>query len=372
MTIIRYIFIAVVIINVTACSSLPRFNDPRDNAQSHVQNKHQPAKVFDVRKALNLQAILAELVTKKVILVGESHTSYADHQNQLEVIKALFPHWSKMGIGLEFIQSPYQAILDEYVAGQLTDAQMLKRTHWYQRWRYDFRLYRDIFHYAKKHKIPLVALNAPTELTKQVREKGIAGLDNEQRRMLPPNIQASKAYRDRLLKVYQQHSHTNSREFNHFLDVQLVWDESMAANTVKALESGMIDHMVLLAGSGHVIRQAIPVRLGVPYAIMVNDLPDELEEVDFVLHRANKELPKAGKIGITMALTENKVVVADVLKSHQGGLKKGDQILAVKGIKVMNPEDVKIALLDEPPGKVILITIQQGHDKKMQKRIKLF
>jgi len=322
-----------------------------------------------------LNSILPELISKQVVLVGESHTSYADHQTQLAVIKALHPHWPKMGVGIEFVQSPYQSVLDHYVAGKLTDKQMLKQTQWYKRWRYDFRLYRDIFHYAKKHQLPLIALNAPTELTKKISEQGIAGLSVQDRKKLPKKISTSKAYWQRLNKVYQQHAHGKSKGINNFVDVQLAWDESMAFNATKAINSGKVSHIVLLAGSGHVLRQAIPERLQHTSTIIVTNsgtYADDKEQVDFVLLSNDKaKLPSSGKIGILMSFVNHEVVVSKVLESHSAGLKKNDHIITIDSINMKSLEDIKIALFDKKVGEVIDVVIKRD-GRSIHKNIKLY
>ncbi|HEC04595.1 MAG TPA: PDZ domain-containing protein [Thiothrix sp.] len=330
------------------------------------------SKVLPTQKA-RLPTILPELIPLQIVLVGESHTSYADHQTQLAVIKALHPHWPNMGIGVEFVQSPFQGILDKYVAGKLTDEQMLKQTHWYKRWRYDFRLYRDIFHYAKAHHIPLLALNAPIELTRKISKNGIKGLNANDRKQLPKKITATKAYRERLLKIFQQHAHGNSKGIDNFVDVQLAWDASMAENANKAIHVGKVKNIVLLAGSGHVIRQAIPARLNYSSSIIVNQKPEgHKTQVDYVLQQnKHAKLPASGKIGVQMVMQHNTIKISKVLESHKAGLKKDDQIVAINGARIQALEDIKIALWDKKVGDIIDVKIKRGKRTSLEKKIKL-
>ncbi len=327
-----------------------------------------PQKVIDLRHTSTLRQLLPELAQQQVVLVGESHTNYGDHINQLHIIKALHAYWPDMGVGMEYVQSPFQKALDDYVAGKISDAQMLQQTQWYQRWGYDFRLYRDIFHYAKTNKIPLIALNAPRELTKKISRRGIAGLSAADRRYLPAQITRSKAYRARLTDVFEQHSRGSSKGLENFIDVQLGWDESMAANTVKALRSGKVRHMVLLAGAGHVLHQAIPVRLekhGIRSMVIVSDFPEQLSEVDLVLPSSKKRLPKAGKIGVYLATANSGVLVAGLSTKHGSVLKKGDVIISINGKKTLTPDDIKIQLLDKKPGAIVNIEIQRQQHAKL-------
>lgn len=323
---------------------------------------------IDLRKRTSFDELIPEIVNTQIVLVGESHTELAHHQNQLAVIKALHPHWKKMGIGLEFIQSPFQHVLDDYVSGKISEAEMLKQSEWYKRWKYDFRLYRDIFQYARQHRVPLFALNAPAELTRKIRESGIEGLEAKDRRSLPETILRSDSYRQRMMQVFQQHGGMSPKQLDNFIDVQLAWDESMAANAVKAIKSGRVDNMVLLAGSGHVIRQAIPVRLERSLAtkpiIIVNNLPDDVGDVDFVLPVKSKDLPPSGKIGIMMQDAKQGVEISQVLKTHRFGLKKNDVIMAIDGHATIDTADIKILLLDKKPGDSVTMKILRGKSTK--------
>lgn len=386
---IRKLLTLVLLFVITGCSSVSNVFNAEPRASGH-EVSTKSITVLDVRHQSTLDRIIPELIKHQVVLVGESHTSYSDHMNQLAVIKALHPHWLKMGIGLEFIQSPYQQALNEYIAGDLNDIEMLRATQWYKRWKYDFRLYRPIFHYAKKNKIPLIALNAPTELTKKISKVGISGLSSKDRRLLPSKIIRQKAYRDRLLKVFQQHSrdsskNSNNKKLNNFVDVQLAWDESMAMNTAKAIHSNKINKMVLLAGSGHVVRQGIPVRLEKQLTtqpiIIVNHVEDDLNQVDYILQREHEPLAPAGKIGIMMKGNKNEamagvgttrgVLVTGVIKKQQKKLSKGDLILSINTQNVNSPEDIKIILLDKLSGENIKISIQRGNQVVIEQTIKL-
>ncbi len=351
---------------LTACSSTLPQKDllPVDT---------QALMVIDLRQTRTLQQILPELIQQQVVLVGESHTEYAHHLQQLALIKALHPYWPDMGIGIEYVQRPFQPVLDAYIAGTVSEAQMLKKTQWYQRWGYDFRLYRGLFQYAREHNIPLVALNASRELTKAVRKSGIEALPVEYRRHLPGKITRSAAYRDRLAKVYQRHAKGSLKGLDAFVDVQLTWDESMAANAAAALRSKKIKHMVLLAGSGHVLRQAIPVRLkkyGYRSRVLLQDLPDHLSDADFIIPVRRQKLSPSGKIGIMMKQGKQGVTVAGVTKAHTAGLQKGDIILSINGLSVQAPEDISIELLNKRPGEVLSIVIKRA-SKRLKKRIKL-
>ena len=327
----------------------------------------------------SLSTIIPQLARYKAVLVGESHTTYGDHLNQLAIIKNLYRHWGKMAIGLEFVQYPYQQALDDYIAGKITEKQMLHQTHWYDRWRYDFRLYRPIFNYAKQQQIPLVALNTPREITKRISEVGIEGLTAKERAQLPKIIDDSNAdYKKSLEKVYSQHGgKSHSKKFARFYQAQLAWDETMADQVAKFMQKHPNTRLVVLAGSGHIKnRYGIPSRLErrikSKVAVVLNDLEDNPTPLlaDYVLFSPDIELPKAGKMGIFMQDTPKGVLISKIMKnsaSAKAGLKKGDFILALNGEKVKTVEEIKINMMEAKPKQKVELLVRGIGQQKISK-----
>jgi len=178
----RY-FLVFLILTLTACSSIQS-----KQSLDSFENKSQQT---------------------RVVLVGETHTDYGHHLNQLAVIKKTHEKWGGvLSIGLEMVQQPFQKYLNDYIEDKITEREMLHGVQWYSRWRYDFRLYRPIFDFAKQHKIPLIALNIPQELTKRISKVGIDGLTPNERKQLPHFVDKSNAeYTKRLRKIFGMHTH---------------------------------------------------------------------------------------------------------------------------------------------------------------------
>ncbi|MBT8116234.1 MAG: ChaN family lipoprotein, partial [Gammaproteobacteria bacterium] len=84
----------------------------------------------------DLEGIIPGLADKRVVFVGETHTRYEHHLIQLEIIQRLHAIDPELAIGLEFFQQPFQEYLDRYVAGELSEQELLQGTEYYRRWRY--------------------------------------------------------------------------------------------------------------------------------------------------------------------------------------------------------------------------------------------
>ncbi|MGD2082492.1 MAG: ChaN family lipoprotein [Chromatiales bacterium] len=333
---------------------------------------------LDVRDPQRLDEVMDAIASHDVVLVGERHDVFAHHLNQLAVIRGLAGRWPDMAIGMEFFQRPYQQALDDYVAGRIDESEMLSRTEYFDRWRFDYRLYRPILRFARERGIPLVALNLPAEITRKVGAEGIGALEPDEAAQLPREMDRSDPdYDARLKAVYDQHPGTGSGEFERFVDVQLLWDEGMAETAADYLAQHPGRRMVILAGSGHVAhRSGIPDRLerrlGVRPAVVVSEAPPaaELSQVDFVLLSRDEDLPPPGRMGIFMEGGEGAGVrVTRVLEdsgAERAGLASGDLITALDGRAVSSPSEIRIAMIDRGPGDRILITLQRDSDGSVQ------
>ena len=226
-----------------------------------------PVGLLDPADRAGFDAMIDQVADKRVILVGETHDRYDHHLNQLAVIRGLHERGVPVAIGMEFFQRPFQEHLDDYVAGEIDEETMLRRTQWYDRWRFDFRLYRDILAYARENRIPLVALNPSSETVAEVSAGGLDALPEGERERLP--LAASpldEALEQRLRPIFAAHGHAHAKaddaRLARFVAVQSLWDAHMAATARDYLVAHPDTRLVLLAGSGHVVYpDAIPGRL---------------------------------------------------------------------------------------------------------------
>jgi len=356
----------IVLMSLTACSTNNAINSPKNQ-----KSTGNLTTVLNLKSLQSIGVITPQLAKHRTVFVGEQHTQYTDHLNQLAIIKNLHKHWkTNTSIGLEMIQQPYQSALDDYITGKISEREMLKGTEWYDRWRYDFRLYRPIFNYAKANNIPLVALNIPKELTRKITKVGIKALSKKERQQLPPLIDRSnKNYIKRISGVFSKHSHTSSKGIAKFLDAQLAWDEGMAFAAAKYLKKNSKKRMVIIAGSGHVInRSGIPNRLdrqiGSRSAVVLNTVGEtpSATQGDFLLFSPEINLPKKGMMGILMAEEKNGVTVNSTVfhsAAAKAGVLKGDVIIMIDGQAIKSSTDVKIWGFDKKPGDTVKLKLKR-------------
>jgi uncharacterized iron-regulated protein len=322
--------------------------------------------VLDLNAFSTMEQIIPALADKRVVFIGEQHARYDHHLTQLEIIRRLHELHPKLAIGMEMFQQPFQRYLDEYVAGNIDEQAMLRATEYYRRWRMDFRHYAPILRYAHKHGLPLIALNVPAELTHKVGHVGLDGLNEEDRRQLPADIEpADAAYRKRIKTVFDYHPKEEGHDFEHFLEAQLLWDEAMAERAAAFLEIHPDHHLVVIAGNQHLAwGSAIPQRLQrrtkVTAASILNSWygPVEPGLADFLLLPDERPLPRAGKLGALLKDDKDQVTIATCFEngaSKAAGIKAGDRITAIDSQTINNTADLKLALWDKRPGDTINI-----------------
>lgn len=219
----------------------------------------QPIANSQPQQVYTNQEILQRLLKVRVIYLGETHDSIEDHQAQLAIIQEMQRQNRKIAIALEMFQRPFQSVLDQYLAGQLTEEQLIEQTEYNQRWRFPWEYYAPIVRFAKENQLRLLALNTPTEVTRKVATKGLESLTAEEKKHIPPvsEIRTDNAeYRQMLLEIYQQHQKAaqgNSTAFQRFLQAQVLWDETMAEKIAQFAKANPDYQVVVLAGQGHIV-----------------------------------------------------------------------------------------------------------------------
>ena len=329
-------------------------------------------RVLELSGITDLDGLIPRLAGKRVVLVGEIHDRYDHHLMQLEIIRRLHAVHPRLAIGMEAFQQPFQDAIDAYVAGRLSEQELLRATEYYERWRFDYRLYAPILRYAREHALPVVALNLPGELIRKVGQEGLEALTPEERAQLPREIDRSdSAYAARLEAIYDQHPRGGLHGFENFLEVQLLWDEGMAQCAADYLKARPDYNMVLLAGRGHIawgsgIPQRLERRLSTDVVTVLSDWDGEAEPAlaDYLLLPVKRELPPPGRLGALLSEDGSALSIDACLPEspcQRAGLRQGDRLVAIGGEPVADMTDLRLQVWDKRPGDVISLAIEREH-----------
>jgi uncharacterized iron-regulated protein len=250
--------------------------------------------VYDLRRArrTTLAEIVPELLKSRVVVVGEQHTDESHHRAQLRVIQALHRAGAQVAVGLEMFRRNSQETLDRWVSGDLRRPEFEKAFQ--DNWGYPWAAYQPIFEYARAERIPMLGLNVPREITRQVARGGFQSLTEAQRGQLSDvTCQIDEEYMRFVREAYGAHAHGNMN-FAFFCEAQMLWDNAMAAHTLDYLRSRPDAVVVILTGVGHARKGAVPrqihLRSPVPTTVLLPEVPGSIdpqtvdaEDADFLL-----------------------------------------------------------------------------------------
>lgn len=213
-------------------------------------------------KRIAFDAVVARATAAQVIVVGEQHDQATHHEVQRRLISSLGAVDPGLVVGLEMLTWDKQPALDRYNGGALDVDAFATEVDWQKAWGFTFDLYRSILVDGRARGARFVALNAPRELVRAVRKKGLDGLSADEVRMLPDLDLGDVEHRAWFKGIFAGGGHPmTDADVDGFYIAQVVWDEAMADRAARALEAGAA-HVVVLAGAGHIARgRGIPQRV---------------------------------------------------------------------------------------------------------------
>jgi len=286
---------------------------------------------------------------------------------------------------------PYteQAALDRWNEGTLSEEEFLKVARWYKNWGYHWNYYREIFLFARDHKVPLYAVNTPREVVSAVRKKGFENLTEEEAAHIPSRIDTDNEEHYRLFKAFfdeadSMHSSGMGEEmWQAMFRAQCTWDATMGYNAVQALQKhGAKDAiMLVLIGSGHVAyglgaeRQArlwfdgkIASLIPIP---VVDEEECERKPVTVRASYANflwglpaSQPPLYPSLGLSTPSGESFKVI-NVQKESiaaKAGFAVGDELLAMDGQKLDSQELFKRLLSEKRWGDASEFQVKRGEE----------
>lgn len=221
-----------------------------------------PLDLWDVaaKRAVSLDEGARRFAEADIVYLGESHDVAAHHAAQLAIITAMATIKPDLAVGIEMFPHHDQDVLDAWVGGSLDETAL--REAFALNWGMAFELYRDIFVFCRERRIPMIALNAPREIVRQVARDGFASLTPEQIGELPPvACVVDPAYEAFLRRMFGAHHHGHASSFAHFCEAQVVWDTAMAYYAVRFLSERPSAVIAVLCGQIHAWRPAMPSRV---------------------------------------------------------------------------------------------------------------
>jgi uncharacterized iron-regulated protein len=329
--------------------------------------------------------LLGQMARRQVVLLGETHDDADHHAWQLATLGALHLLRPRMVIGFEAFPRRVQPVLDKWIAGQLSERQLLEQTDWETVWGWPADLYLPLFRFARINRIPMRALNVDQALIKAITAKGWDAVPGPQKEGVTRPAVPSPAYLEDLFEVYKHHPKSDNpgedRQdlgFPHFVDSQTTWDRAMAqalADAVHAPGDAPPPLVVGVMGSGHV-------RYGRGVAHQLRDLGidsigallpvaasrdcaglDGIADAVFAVPKLPASAPPPPRLGVRIEQTKNGVGIVEVTKgslADSTGLRAGDRIVSMAGANITRTSEVIRAVRAQPPGTWLPMHIRRG------------
>ncbi len=214
--------------------------------------------------------LLRRIAEQPVILLGEQHDKADHHRWQLHTLAGLHALTPDLAIGLEMLPRRVQPVLDRWVAGELDEAAFLAESDWRSLWGFDPGFYTPILHFARLHRLPVVALNVERALIARTARDGWAAVPESAREGVGTPALPGDAYRDGLMESLSAHNRPDAPPdaAQRFIEAQTVWDRAMAERIAETRRTtGRA--VVAILGEGHVDH-----RDGVPHQLADLGIPD--------------------------------------------------------------------------------------------------
>jgi len=323
--------------------------------------------------------LLKELAEKRIVLLGEQHDDADHHRWQLQVIAALHAQQPNLVIGMEMLPRRAQPVLDSWVAGRLTESELLTQTDWTRVWGFDPALYLPILHFARLNRVPVIAVNVDRTVVSDIGSQGLAALPADRLEGVGRPAAARPAYRQRLQQVFNDHgtSLVRSRAFDRFLEAQLFWDRAFAEALATAARRPGAPLVVGIMGSGHLVDgDGVPHQLadlGFPGSAVLLPVPADAPCHEIVTGYAHAVFalapaptpttPTRPLLGVRLEPASEGVRIADVTAgsvADKAGLKAGDVFREIASRPVKESRDVTAAVARQAPGTWLPLTVARN------------
>ncbi len=220
---------------------------------------HNRAEVSDAEFASTLQAA-------DVVYLGEAHYTPSHVAAALQVLQTVLNGGRRPVLGMEMFSWDGQAGLDRYLNGTVTSTEdFLAESRWKHNWGGTYAEYAPLVEYAKTHGLPLMGLNPPRALVRQVAQRGFTEITRapEARRWpvpdpFPPD---DPEYRRVVYEQIEQcHAGLSRDVYQKIYEASVFRDEGMASVIATRLLAGSPAPrpVVSYTGAGH-IQYGLPV-----------------------------------------------------------------------------------------------------------------
>ena len=199
---------------------------------------------------LTLDQAVSSVTAGTILVIGEVHGKAPVRDQQLSILNALRTAGHKVSVGMEFFYYTDQDVVQDYRKGLLTNEQLIKAVGWTG---FDIGLYTPQLLFPRNEFGEAgLAINSPKSLTRQISQQGLAGLTDEQKKLMPPDyLQGNENYRERFYNIMSG-GHVPDSKLDNYFQAQSTWDETMAWKSLEFMKDHSDQVFVIIVGEFHV------------------------------------------------------------------------------------------------------------------------
>jgi uncharacterized iron-regulated protein len=219
-----------------------------------------------------LDSMISAVKPGTTLLLGELHGFRDVAEVQVQILEALRNSGHKVDVAFEFFPYTKQSEVDQFTHGLTPESDFLASIGWGKGM--DFGFYRTQVRFSQYSAGErTLAINAPRTLTGAVAKRGLEGLTDEEKSLLPPNMELGRAeYFDRFRELMG--GHVDEKALVRYFEAQSVWDDTMAWQ-LAGHKSG--NTKVVIVGEFHVQYGG-----GLPHRLSVRDPQAQIVTVGFL------------------------------------------------------------------------------------------
>jgi uncharacterized iron-regulated protein len=196
-----------------------------------------------------IEQALSQVKPGTIVVLGEEHNTQAQPLFQIQVMAAIKKMGLPVSVGMEFLNYPFQPIVDQFIAGIIAEASFLKQILWGS---FSFDSYRQQILFPKAEGSTTIALNAPATLTSKVAKLGLSSLSQEEADQLPPRFHlGNDLYFERFQEIIGSHL-PNPDALDRYFAAQSIWDDTMSWKATDFIKSHPNQVLVIIVGEFHV------------------------------------------------------------------------------------------------------------------------
>ncbi len=258
--------------------------------------------------ARTLDELIAALDGVEVVFLGEEHDDPVAHFLEAEILRLAHARAAAARrptvLSLEMFERDVQSVIDEYLAGLISEKHFLSSSRPWGRYATD---YKPMIEFAKANKLSVVAANPPGRYANRVARLGrasLADLSDEARSWLPPLPYGDPdpAYAAKFKALMGDAGGPSGPHGpSYLIDAQVLWDAGMAYSIAGALMRQPGALVVHVNGGFHSEE-----RMGAPTQLLRYRPGTRFLSVAMVSGRGfpNFDVSKLGKLGDFVIVTD--------------------------------------------------------------------